>query len=69
MTQNVYFSLMTHTKQLLLVKFSYTTAGIGVIGGGRRTDRRGSRNSYLDERAGRNFSSNSISEPARLLDT
>ena len=27
-TQNVYFSLMTHTKQLLLVTFCYTTAGI-----------------------------------------
>ena len=29
-TQNAYFSLMTHTKQLLLVTFCYTTAGIGV---------------------------------------
>ena len=28
-TQNAYFSLITHTKQLLLVKFSDTTAGIG----------------------------------------
>ena len=28
-TQNAYFSLMTHTKQLLLVTFCYTTAGIG----------------------------------------
>ena len=27
-TQNVYFSLMTLTKQLLLVTFCYTTAGI-----------------------------------------
>ena len=27
-TQNAYFSLMTHTKQLLLVTFCYTTAGI-----------------------------------------
>ena len=32
-TQNVYFSLMTHTNQLLLVTFCYTTAGIGVIFG------------------------------------
>ena len=57
-TQNAYFSLMTHTKQLLLVTFCYTTAGIGASfrtdarrtadGGGGRTDRRGSRNSYLD---------------------
>ena len=33
---------MTHTKQLLLVKFCYTTAGIGVSfrtdNGGRRTE-------------------------------
>ena len=28
-TLNAYFSLMTHTKQLLLVTFCYTTAGIG----------------------------------------
>ena len=28
-TQNAYFSRMTHTKQLLLVTFCYTTAGIG----------------------------------------
>ena len=28
-TQNAYFSLMTHTKQLLFVTFCYTTAGIG----------------------------------------
>ena len=28
-TQNAYFSLITHTKQLLLVTFSDTTAGIG----------------------------------------
>ena len=27
-TQNAYFSLMTHTKHLLLVMFCYTTAGI-----------------------------------------
>ena len=27
--QNAYFSLITHTKQLLLVTFCYTTAGIG----------------------------------------
>ena len=48
---------MTHTKQLLLVKFCDTTTGIWVIfrTGGRRnmedgrTDRRGSWNSYLDK--------------------
>ena len=28
-TQNAYFSLIKHTKQLLLVIFCYTTAGIG----------------------------------------
>ena len=30
-TQNAYFSLITHIKQLLLVTFSDTTAGIGAI--------------------------------------
>ena len=30
MTQNAYFSLITHTKQLLLVTFCCTTAEIGV---------------------------------------
>ena len=49
---------MTHTKQLLLVTFCDTTAGIGAsfwihrqTDGGQmhgRTDRRGSRYSYLD---------------------
>ena len=29
MTQNTYFSLLTHTKQLSLVTFCDTTAGIG----------------------------------------
>ena len=29
-TQNVYFLLLTHTKQLLLVTFNDTPAGIGV---------------------------------------
>ena len=29
MTQNAYFSLLKHTKQLLLVTFCDTTAGIG----------------------------------------
>ena len=58
-TQNAYFSLITHTKQLLLVSICYTTAGIGASfrthghtedgrTDGGRTDRRGSRNSYLD---------------------
>ena len=56
-TQNAYFSLITHTKQLLLVTFSDTTAGIGASfrtdtrrtdGSGGRTDGRGSRNSHLD---------------------
>ena len=56
-TQNAYFSLITHTKQLLLVTFSDTTAEIGAsfrtdarrrTEDGGRTDRRGSRNSYLD---------------------
>ena len=48
---------MTHTKQLLLVTFCNTTAGIGAscrihrrqtVGGRGRRDRRGSLNSYLD---------------------
>ena len=30
-TQNAYFSLMTQTKQLLLVTFCYTIAGIGIL--------------------------------------
>ena len=54
-TQDAYFSLLSHTKQLLLVTFSDTTAGIGAsfrtdarTDGSGRTDRRGSRNSYLD---------------------
>ena len=53
--QNAYFSLMTHTKQLLFVTFCCTTAGIEVSfrthgrTDGGRTDRRGSRNSYLDD--------------------
>ena len=29
-TQNAYFSLITHTKQFLFVTFCYPTAGIGV---------------------------------------
>ena len=29
LTQNAYFSLMTRTKELSLVTFCYTTAGIG----------------------------------------
>ena len=39
-TQNAYFSLMTHTKQLLLVTFCCTTAGIEVSfrTDGRKTD-------------------------------
>ena len=62
-TQDAYFSLLTHAKQLLLVTFCKNTAGNGAnfwthgqqmdgrTDGGRtdgRTDRRGSRNSYLD---------------------
>ena len=61
-TQNAYFSLLTHTKQLLLVTFCDTTAGNSVSFRTHRrtnertdgqtdagwTDRRGSRNSYLD---------------------
>ena len=59
MTQKAYFSLMAHTKQLLLVTICHTTARIGVsfrthgrtdgrTADGGRTDRRESRNSYLD---------------------
>ena len=40
---NAYFSLLTHTKKLLLLKFSYTTVGIGSVterdGTDGRTDR------------------------------
>ena len=41
-TKNVYFSLLTHAKQLLLVTLSHTPAGIGISEVGRdgtgRTD-------------------------------
>ena len=53
-TQDAYFSLLSHTKQLLLVTFSDTTAEIGAsfrtdaCTDGVRTGRHGSRNSYLD---------------------
>ena len=55
-THDAFFSLLTHTKQLLLVTFCHTAAGIGGsfrthgrnTEHGGRTDRRGSRNSYLD---------------------
>ena len=63
MTKDAYFSLLTRTKQLLLVTFCDTLAGIEVsfwADGTRQaepvernrtdgwTDRRGIRNSYLD---------------------
>ena len=58
-TKNVYFSLLTHAKQLLLVTLSHTPTGIGNSEVGRdgttptddavRTDRRESRNSYVDD--------------------
>ena len=59
MTKDAYFSLLTRAKQLLLVTFCDTLAGIEVSfwadGTGRTdertdgwTDKRGSRNSYLD---------------------
>ena len=58
-TQDAYFSLLSHTKQLLLVTFFDTTVGIGAsfrtdarTDGGGRTDRHGSQNSYLDEATG-----------------
>ena len=35
-TKNVYFSLLTHAKQLLLVTLSHTPAGIGNSEVGRR---------------------------------
>ena len=53
-TKNVYFSLLTHTNQLLLVTLCHTPAGIGNSKVGRdaadavRTDRREYRNSYVD---------------------
>ena len=51
MTKNTYFSLLTHTKQLLLVKFCDTSAEIRnskVWWYASRTDRRESWNSYVD---------------------
>ena len=61
MTKNAYFSLLAHTKKLLLVTLYDPTAETGVSfrtdgqkedgrksDGGGRTDRRGCRNSYLD---------------------
>ena len=59
-TKNVYFSLLTHTNQLLLVTLCHTPAGIGNLEVGRdgtgrrrtdavRTDRRECRNSYVDK--------------------
>ena len=59
-TKNIYFSLLTHTNQLLLVTLCHTLAGIGNSKVGRtdgtgqdddavRTDRREGRNSYVDE--------------------
>ena len=57
-TKNVYFSLLTHTNQLLLVTLCHTPAGIENSKVGRddgrrrtdavRTDRRVCRNSYVD---------------------
>ena len=63
-TQNEYFSLIAHTKQLLFVTFCDTTAEIGASfwthgrtdarTDGGRTDRCGSQNSYLDNNVGSN---------------
>ena len=55
-TKNTYFTLLTHTKQLLLLTFCDTAAETEVSIGTHerkwkrngRTDKRGSRNSYLD---------------------
>ena len=60
-TQDAYFSLMTHTKQLLLVTFCYTAAGIGASfrthgrrteDGGRRTEDGGRRTDGRTDRRG-----------------
>ena len=55
-TRDVYFSLLTHNKQLLFVTFFDTLEGIevsfrrdGNTDGTGWTDGGGSRNSYLDE--------------------
>ena len=60
LTQDAYLSLWTHTKQLLLVTFCHTNTGNGAnfrthgwrtdgrMAEDGRTDRRGSRNSYLN---------------------
>ena len=55
---------MTHTKQLLLVTFCNTTEGIRAnfrthaqTADGGRTERRGSRNSYLDVECSKNLHS------------
>ena len=67
MTQDAYFSFLTHAKQLLLVTFCETTAGnrkkwkCDVRTYGRtygRTDRREVWNSYLDEKWGKIENSN-----------
>ena len=55
---NVYFSLLTHAKQLLLVTLSHKPAGIensevgqtGRDADAVRTDRRECRNSYVDSK-------------------
>ena len=55
-TKNVYFSLLTHTNQLLLVTLCHTPAGIGNSKverddtDARWTDRREGWNSYVDSR-------------------
>ena len=76
-TQDAYFSLLTHAKQLLLVTFcknaarngaSFRTHGRRTVDGWQtdgRTDRPGSRNSYLDfsKRKSVHFSLNEIRKP------
>ena len=63
-TLNAYFSFSKHTKQLSLVTYCHTPAGIEVcfrthgrrMADGRthgRKDRRGSQNSYLDAKSGK----------------
>ena len=57
MTQDAYFSCLTHTKQLLLLTFCDTTSENWVSFGHTNTqthgwtDRRGNQNSYLDSLA------------------
>ena len=50
-TQNVYFSLLTHTNQLLLVTLCHTPAGIGNSKVGRDADAAAAADDHADDHA------------------